>query len=28
MDRPVYLLEFEKPLRELEKQLEALHQQS
>jgi len=28
MDRPTYLLEFEKPLRELEKQLEALHQQS
>jgi acetyl-CoA carboxylase carboxyl transferase subunit alpha len=28
MDRPAYLLEFEKPLRELEKQLEALHQQS
>lgn len=28
MDRPVYLLEFEKPLRELEKQLDALHQQS
>jgi acetyl-CoA carboxylase carboxyl transferase subunit alpha len=28
MERPVYLLEFEKPLRELEKQLEALHQQS
>jgi len=28
MDRPVYLLEFEKPLRELEKQLEALYQQS
>lgn len=28
MDRPVYLLEFEKPLRELEKQLETLHQQS
>ncbi len=28
MDRPVYSLEFEKPLRELEKQLEALHQQS
>ncbi len=28
MDRPVYLLEFEKPLRELEKQLESLHQQS
>jgi acetyl-CoA carboxylase carboxyl transferase subunit alpha len=28
MERPAYLLEFEKPLRELEKQLEALHQQS
>ncbi len=28
MDRPSYLLEFEKPLRELEKQLETLHQQS
>ena len=28
MDRPAYLLEFEKPLRELEKQLESLHQQS
>jgi acetyl-CoA carboxylase carboxyl transferase subunit alpha len=28
MDRPAYLLEFEKPLRELEKQLETLHQQS
>lgn len=28
MERPVYLLEFEKPLRELEKQLDALHQQS
>ena len=28
MDRPSYLLEFEKPLRELEKQLESLHQQS
>jgi acetyl-CoA carboxylase carboxyl transferase subunit alpha len=28
MDRPAYLLEFEKPLRELEKQLDALHQQS
>jgi len=28
MERPVYLLEFEKPLRELEKQLESLHQQS
>ncbi len=28
MDRPVYLLEFEEPLRELEKQLDALHQQS
>jgi acetyl-CoA carboxylase carboxyl transferase subunit alpha len=28
MERPVYLLEFEKPLRELEKQLEALYQQS
>jgi acetyl-CoA carboxylase carboxyl transferase subunit alpha len=28
MDRPVYLLEFEKPLRELEKQLDALHQQT
>ncbi len=28
MDRPAYLLEFEKPLRDLEKQLEALHQQS
>jgi acetyl-CoA carboxylase carboxyl transferase subunit alpha len=28
MERPSYLLEFEKPLRELEKQLEALHQQS
>jgi acetyl-CoA carboxylase carboxyl transferase subunit alpha len=28
MERHVYLLEFEKPLRELEKQLESLHQQS
>lgn len=28
MERPAYLLEFEKPLRELEKQLETLHQQS
>ncbi len=28
MERPAYLLEFEKPLRELEKQLESLHQQS
>src|SRR4051812_48536948 len=28
MERPAYLLEFEKPLRELEKQLDALHQQS
>ena len=28
MERPVYVLEFEKPLRELEKQLESLHQQS
>lgn len=28
MDRHAYLLEFEKPLRELEKQLESLHQQS
>ena len=28
MERPVYLLEFEKPLRELEKQLDSLHQQS
>ncbi len=28
MDRPAYLLEFEKPLRELERQLESLHQQS
>ena len=28
MERPAYLLEFEKPLRELEKQLEALDQQS
>lgn len=28
MDRPAYLLEFEKPLRELERQLETLHQQS
>ena len=28
MERPAYLLEFEKPLRELEKQLEALYQQS
>src|SRR3954468_20976975 len=28
MDRPAYLLEFEKPLRELEKQLDTLHQQS
>jgi acetyl-CoA carboxylase carboxyl transferase subunit alpha len=28
MEKPVYLLEFEKPLRELEKQLDALHQQS
>jgi acetyl-CoA carboxylase carboxyl transferase subunit alpha len=28
MDRPAYVLEFEKPLRELEKQLDALHQQS
>src|SRR3954468_269450 len=28
MDRPAYLLEFEKPLRKLEKQLDALHQQS
>jgi acetyl-CoA carboxylase carboxyl transferase subunit alpha len=28
MERPVYLLEFEKPLRVLEKQLESLHQQS
>jgi acetyl-CoA carboxylase carboxyl transferase subunit alpha len=28
MERPAYLLDFEKPLRELEKQLEALHQQS
>ncbi len=28
MERPVYLLEFERPLRELEKQLESLHQQS
>src|SRR5438105_4829768 len=27
MERPAYLLEFEKPLRELEKQLETLHQQ-
>src|SRR6478609_7495299 len=28
MERPAYLLEFEKPLRELEKQLDTLHQQS
>jgi acetyl-CoA carboxylase carboxyl transferase subunit alpha len=28
MERPAYQLEFEKPLRELEKQLESLHQQS
>jgi len=28
MDKPTYTLEFEKPLRELVKQLEALHQQS
>jgi acetyl-CoA carboxylase carboxyl transferase subunit alpha len=28
MERPAYLLEFEKPLRDLEKQLESLHQQS
>ena len=28
MERPVYMLEFEKPLRELEKQLDSLHQQS
>ncbi|HKB90915.1 MAG TPA: acetyl-CoA carboxylase carboxyltransferase subunit alpha [Opitutaceae bacterium] len=28
MEKPVYMLEFEKPLRELEKQLEQLHQQS
>ena len=28
MDRPAYLLEFEKPLRELERQLESLYQQS
>ncbi|HET7536825.1 MAG TPA: acetyl-CoA carboxylase carboxyltransferase subunit alpha [Candidatus Didemnitutus sp.] len=28
MERHVYLLDFEKPLRELEKQLESLHQQS
>jgi acetyl-CoA carboxylase carboxyl transferase subunit alpha len=28
MEKPAYLLEFEKPLRELEKQLESLHQQS
>ncbi len=28
MERPVYSLEFEKPLRELEKQLDSLHQQS
>lgn len=28
MDRPHYILEFEKPLRELERQLEALHQLS
>ena len=28
MEKPVYLLEFEKPLRELEKQLDSLHQQS
>ncbi|OHE89628.1 MAG: acetyl-CoA carboxylase carboxyltransferase subunit alpha [Verrucomicrobia bacterium RIFCSPLOWO2_12_FULL_64_8] len=28
MQRPAYTLEFEKPLRELEKQLEQLHQQS
>lgn len=28
MDQPVYLLEFEKPLRELAKELDALHQKS
>ena len=28
MQKPAYLLEFEKPLRELEKQIDALHQQS
>ena len=28
MERPVYQLEFEKPLRDLEKQLDSLHQQS
>lgn len=28
MDKPAYVLEFEKPLLELEKQLDALHQQS
>lgn len=28
MEKPAYLLEFERPLRELDKQLEALHQQS
>ncbi len=28
MDKPTYTLEFEKPLRELEKQIEHLHQQA
>jgi acetyl-CoA carboxylase carboxyl transferase subunit alpha len=28
MEKPAYLLEFERPLRELEKQIDALHQQS